>query len=92
MGKIEKISVALTPELASMVRKAVDGGSYASTSEVVRDALRVWRQQAEQRDEAVAGIRRLWQEGLESGLAADGKAVMAQLKRRYAPAARRKRA
>ena len=92
MGKIERISVALTPELVSMVRKAVDGGSYASTSEVVRDALRVWKQQIEQRDEAMAVIRRLWQEGLESGPAVGGKAVMAQLKRRYAPVPRRKRA
>ena len=84
MGKIEKVSVALTPELASMVREAVDRGSYASTSEVIRDALRVWKQRAERREDAIAEIRQLWQEGLESGPATDGKIVMARLKRRYA--------
>jgi antitoxin ParD1/3/4 len=92
MGKIEKISVALTPELASMVREAVERGSYASTSEVIRDALRVWKQRAERHDDAIAEIRQLWQEGLESGSAADGKIVMARLKRRYAETRSRKRA
>ena len=92
MGKIEKVSVALTPELASMVREAVDRGSYASTSEVIRDALRVWKQRAEHHDESIAEIRRLWQEGLESGPATDGKIVMARLKRRYPDARSRKRA
>ncbi len=40
MSTVEKISISLTPDLASLVRKAVDDGYYTSTSEIVREALR----------------------------------------------------
>ena len=39
MSDIEKVSVALTRELAERVRAAVQSGDYASSSEVIRDAL-----------------------------------------------------
>ena len=42
MATVEKISIALPPELVTMIRGAVDTGEYASSSEVVRDALRDW--------------------------------------------------
>lgn len=42
MSRVEKLSVALTPKLAQDVRNAVASGDYASTSEVVREALRSW--------------------------------------------------
>mgnify|MGYP001604329124 FL=1 len=40
MSTVEKLSIALTPEMAKEVRTAVDSGEYASSSEVIRDALR----------------------------------------------------
>jgi putative addiction module CopG family antidote len=43
MSKLEKLSISLTPELASLVRSAVTEGGYASTSEVIREALRDWK-------------------------------------------------
>jgi antitoxin ParD1/3/4 len=63
MSQIQKVSVALTTELADKVQDAVRSGDYASASEVVRDALRDWARDREQR----ARIRRLWDEGLASG-------------------------
>ena len=39
MSKVEKVSVALTPELLESIRYAVDSGDYASSSEVVREAV-----------------------------------------------------
>lgn len=42
MSRVEKLSIALTPKLAQDVRDAVASGEYASTSEVVREALRDW--------------------------------------------------
>ncbi len=42
MPTIEKLSIALPTEMASVVRQAVDAGEYSSQSEVVRDALRDW--------------------------------------------------
>ena len=43
MANVEKISIALTPELAAAVRAAVANGEYVSSSEVVREALRDWQ-------------------------------------------------
>jgi len=43
MSKVEKVSIALTSDMAAVVRGAVATGEYASSSEVVREALREWR-------------------------------------------------
>ena len=37
--------VSLTPELESLVKTQVESGLYNSSSEVVREALRVWNEQ-----------------------------------------------
>ena len=42
MRTAEKISIALPSEMVAVVRGAVATGEYASSSEVVRDALRDW--------------------------------------------------
>ena len=67
MGKVEKVSIALTEELAETVRAAVASGDFASSSEVVRAALREWRDRRERARAEVERIRQLWQEGIESG-------------------------
>jgi antitoxin ParD1/3/4 len=66
---VEKISIALTEDLAALVRKAVESGDYASTSEVIRDALRDWKLKRAARDEQAAALRHRWQEGIDSGVA-----------------------
>ena len=66
MGAVEKLSIALTPEFAAEVREAVASGEYASTSEVIRDALRTWKQRRQQQAIALDELRRLWREGVES--------------------------
>ena len=40
MATVEKLSIALTPEMVKEVRMAVKNGEYASSSEVIREALR----------------------------------------------------
>jgi antitoxin ParD1/3/4 len=70
MGKVEKVSIALTEELAGAVREAVDAGRYASASEVVREALRDWTEKQRLREAKLAELRRLVDEGLDSGVAA----------------------
>lgn len=67
MPNVEKICVALTPDLAALVRQAVEAGDYASTSEVIRDALRDWKMKRTLRQQHVEDLRRLWQEGIQSG-------------------------
>jgi antitoxin ParD1/3/4 len=43
VAEIERLTITLPHDMASFVRSAVDGGDYASSSEVVREALRDWQ-------------------------------------------------
>jgi antitoxin ParD1/3/4 len=43
MGSIERMTITMPTDLAAVIKAAVDGGDYASTSEVVREALREWK-------------------------------------------------
>ncbi|TXM66532.1 ribbon-helix-helix protein, CopG family [Methylobacterium sp. WL120] len=45
MQPAEKISITMTPEHLRAVRESVAAGEYASTSEVLRDAVRLWQRQ-----------------------------------------------
>ncbi len=67
MQNVEKITVALTPEMVSMVKGAVDSGDYASSSEVVRDALRLWKSYQAAKQQEIDALKALWQQGIKSG-------------------------
>jgi antitoxin ParD1/3/4 len=88
MANVEKVSVALTPEMLAFVREAVESGEYASSSEVMRDALRVWKRRRALEKAEVEELRRLWDEGLESGPGrlADMAAIKAEARRRLVEA------
>jgi antitoxin ParD1/3/4 len=64
---IEKVSIALPSDMLAMVREAVEAGGYASSSEVVREALREWKARRALQTDALEELRRQWQEGLNSG-------------------------
>ncbi|HKM63453.1 MAG TPA: type II toxin-antitoxin system ParD family antitoxin [Acidisphaera sp.] len=42
MSDIERLTITLPAQMAADVKRAVEGGGYASSSEVVREALRDW--------------------------------------------------
>jgi len=67
MATVEKLSIALTSEMAKEVRMAVKSGEYASSSEVIREALRDWRRKRAVQDQEIEELRSLWREGVESG-------------------------
>lgn len=67
MGKIEKVSIALPSEMLETVKDAVSSGQYASTSEVVREALREWELRQSLRRVEIERLRKAWEEGLASG-------------------------
>jgi len=67
MSNVEKISVALTHEMAELVRHAVQAGEYATSSEVIREALRDWKAKRLLQQQEIEELRRLWKEGLQSG-------------------------
>jgi antitoxin ParD1/3/4 len=43
VAEIERLTITLPHDMAVLVKGAVEGGDYASTSEVVREALRDWK-------------------------------------------------
>ena len=68
MPNVEKVSIALTPEMAMVVRQAVDSGDYASNSEIVREALRDWKLKRALQQQEIEELRRFWHEGLHLSL------------------------
>ena len=95
MSKVEKISVALPREMVGEIKSAVDGGEYATVSEVVREALRDWRLKRRFQSLEVEELRRLVLPAvaeLERGEGLSADEVFADLKARYsakkAPASR----
>ncbi len=87
MTTVEKLSITLTPDMAQCVRAAVAEGDYASTSEVVRDALRLWQERRDCFGHTLEQLQHLVQEGLESGPAQpwNKAAFLAEAQRRLAP-------
>jgi antitoxin ParD1/3/4 len=85
MPNVEKMSIALTPELAAAVRAAVANGEYVSSSEVVREALRDWQLRRALHQKELEELRRVWQEGIDSGPGhlADMQAIKAEARRRF---------
>ena len=49
VAAIERLTITLPAEMAGLVKGVVDEGNYASTSEVVREALRDWKLKRELR-------------------------------------------
>jgi len=67
MADIQKVSVALTGEQLATLKAAVEAGEYATTSEIVREAIRDWQLKRELRQEDIRRLRQLWDEGKASG-------------------------
>ena len=61
------MNVSLTEELANFIKAKVSGGRYASSSEVVREALRLMEKVERQEAEKLGLLRQAWREGVDSG-------------------------
>ena len=84
MPSVEKISIALPPEMVAQVRRAVETGEYASSSEVIRDALRDWARKRGPKQVGLQELRKMWQEAIEkTGPGLPMEEVMSRLERRY---------
>jgi antitoxin ParD1/3/4 len=68
---IEKLSIALTNEQVASLKAAVDTGEYATTSEIIREAVRDWQFKRELRREDINRLRELWDAGKASGNAGE---------------------
>jgi antitoxin ParD1/3/4 len=75
MSKLERITVTMPAEMAAKLRAAVDEGSYATTSEIVREAVRAWADKQERREAELSHLRALIDEG-EASEMLDGETVL----------------
>ncbi len=89
MSDVQKISVAVTTKQLQAIKKAIASGQYASTSEVIREALRGWQIREPLRKAEVERLRKAWKEGLASGPAEpyDLNEILKDAERRLAEAA-----
>jgi antitoxin ParD1/3/4 len=51
------VNISLTPELGTFLRSRVKSGRYQTTSEVVREALRLLQQQEKEREEGLKELK-----------------------------------
>jgi antitoxin ParD1/3/4 len=75
-------SYAVGEHFEHFIRSQVDGGRYASASEVVRDALRLLEEQEKLRALKLQELRQLIQEGINSGPAKPARQVFTELRKR----------
>ncbi|MBG0799500.1 type II toxin-antitoxin system ParD family antitoxin [Methylocystis sp. L43] len=61
------MNVSLTDELADFVKAKVAGGRYSSSSEVVREALRMMEKSERQEAEKLRLLQEAWRQGVNSG-------------------------
>jgi len=61
---LERLTITMPTEMASAIKQAVDDGEYASTSEVVREALREWKTRRQLMPNELASLKADIDQGL----------------------------
>ncbi len=62
-----RLSVALLGDQIEALREAVAAGEYATTSEIIREAVRDWQVKRALRPDEIVHLRAMWDEGEASG-------------------------
>ena len=78
------MNVSVPEELAKFVKDRVSTGRYGSSSEVVREALRLMEKREREGAETLALLSRAWKEGIDGGDAPE--IDFPALKKKRAPA------
>lgn len=82
--QVEKLSITLPDKLARLVREKVESGMYASNSEVIREALRVFREQEEIKEQKINWLRSELQKSIDDPRPSiDASEVFAKLEERF---------
>lgn len=65
--KAERITITLPPYMLASIKKEVRSGSYASTSELIREAMRMWQKREEEHKARISLIRERLAHSEQSG-------------------------
>jgi len=84
MANVERVTVTVSAEQAAILRHTVEDGEYASTSEIVREALRDWTRKRDNELRDLEVLRAAIREGLHSGPGIPAEEVFAELRARFA--------
>ena len=78
------MTISLSDQQARRIQQAVETGAYASNSEVLREALRLWEQREEVRALELERLKQAYEAGLASGPGreVDADALLAEFKRK----------
>ncbi|MDR2213978.1 MAG: ribbon-helix-helix protein, CopG family [Pseudomonadales bacterium] len=83
MANIERMTITMPAAMADALRHFVEEGEYASTSEIVREAVRDWSRKRDGERRDLETLRALIKEGMAEP-AQPGNEVFARLRARYA--------
>ena len=65
--KAKRITITLPPDMLASIKKEVNSGSYGSTSEVIREAMRLWQKREEEHHARISLIRERLAQSAQSG-------------------------
>ena len=65
MSAAKKISITITPAMKRVLDERVASGQFASASELMREAFRIWQRQQDEHEERLASIRARIQKSID---------------------------
>ena len=80
MSEIERMTITVPAKMAAALKAVVAEGEYASTSEVVREALRDWIKARDVERRELIALREMIRAGDESGPSVPADEVYAELR------------
>jgi antitoxin ParD1/3/4 len=83
LQKAEKISITLPPDMLLSIKTKVKAGLYGSTSEVIREAMRLWQKREEEHEARLASIRDRLERSANSGTPSSIDDVFERLEKRH---------
>ena len=86
----EEFSISLPADVARMVRRQVETCAYASDSEVIHDALRLWQDRHEERGRRLDIVRAKINEASNDAREITDEALRQHFERRFAEAERKR--
>jgi len=81
--KAERITITLPPDMLATIKSRVQSGTYGSTSEVIREAMRFWEKQQEEHEARLALIRNRLKASMQSGEPVSLDDVFRAIERRH---------